>query len=129
DRELEGGRALGAERAAVDRAVGVALDIDDLAVPHADQGRAADGAVGADARHIFGPGDLERAGVCRDRLEAHAQRDCAAHPKPAGGNLQELAPADRSRSVHRCDLLVAAPADPAPAPGSSYRWRHNSASI
>src|SRR5207248_8472331 len=85
DGELVGGGALGAEGTAVDRAVGVALDVDDLAVADADQLRAADGAVGADAGHLAGVGELEAAGgaLGGPQVEAEpeqaAQREAAPH--------------------------------------------------
>src|SRR5690242_601391 len=47
--ELEGVGPLRAERALVDRTVGVALDVDHLAVLGVDVGSATDGAIGADA--------------------------------------------------------------------------------
>ena len=75
--------ALGAEPAAVDRRVGVALDLDDLLVLHVHVLRAADGAVGADA--------LARRGR-RSRCATPRRRSpCCA--RPCRG------PADRSRSA------------------------------
>src|SRR5205807_10309630 len=56
DRQLVRGGALGAEGAAVDRAVGVALDVDDLAVADADELTAADRTVRADTGHLAGVG-------------------------------------------------------------------------
>src|SRR5204863_797612 len=66
--------ALRAERAAVDRAGVVALDVDDPAIPGVDELRAADRAVGADADagvEAADPG-VERAGRPADRVRDHA---------------------------------------------------------
>ena len=49
DGELEGVGPLGAERALVDGAFGIALDVDELAALGVDELAAADGAVGTDA--------------------------------------------------------------------------------
>src|SRR5262249_53576900 len=52
------------------------LDVDDLVIAHGDDLAAADGAVGADARHFFRVGDLERArfGLGRSQIEAESEQ-------------------------------------------------------
>src|SRR3546814_1668020 len=49
DLQAEQGGALGAQRSGVHGAIGIAFDMDQPALPGVHQGRAADGAVGADA--------------------------------------------------------------------------------
>src|SRR6266540_3179043 len=111
DRQLEARRALGAERAAADWAVGVALDIDNLAALDANKRGAANRAVGADAGHLFRIADLERFSVRPNRLKTHPQRDRATQTEAAAGNLQELAPTDGLRFIHSLRLLVRALAE------------------
>jgi hypothetical protein len=53
--ELEGGRALGTEGAAIDRAVGIPLDTDDLAVADADDLGSSERPIGADACDLARP--------------------------------------------------------------------------
>ena len=67
DGELEGVGPLGAERALVDRTVGIALDVDELAALGVDELAAADGAVGTDA---LGDGGAAQPRGLRRRLRA-----------------------------------------------------------
>ena len=73
DRELKGRGTLRAEGAFSMRAVGVALDVDDLVVGHIDELGAAHGAVGADPRDHLGVLDAERGGGCLHRLQVKAE--------------------------------------------------------
>ena len=59
DVELEDRRALGAEGALVVGTARVALDVDDLPIDRMNEGAAAHGAIGADARGDFGVLDPE----------------------------------------------------------------------
>jgi hypothetical protein len=90
DRELEGGRALGAERAAVDWAVGVPLDVDDPAVADADDLTAADGAIGADAGNLARPLNLQLGDGRGRRLQVEPQ--ARERPHRQTGPSEELPP-------------------------------------
>src|SRR5262249_50687709 len=97
DDKLERGRPLGAERPGVDRAVGVALDIDDLAAAlvDADQLAAADGAVGADAGHFAGVAELEAARLGPGGAQVEAEAEQAAQGEaPADRGAKELTPVE-----------------------------------
>src|SRR5205823_3219616 len=90
DRQLLGGRPLGAEGAAVDGAFGVALDVDDALAADVDQLAAADGAVRADARHLADAGDFQvpRLRLGGTQIEAEAEQ-AAQREAAGGGGLQE----------------------------------------
>src|SRR5207249_9407783 len=68
---------------AVDRAVGVAFDVDDLAVADADELGAADGTVRADAGHFLRAGELESAGLLLGGPQVEAQAEQAAQGEAA----------------------------------------------
>ena len=89
-RELERGRALGAERAAVDRAVRVPLDVDDLALPYADDLGTADRAVRANAGDFTSPLDLELGGGRLHRLQVEPQPGESADAGRHAGSAEEL---------------------------------------
>src|SRR5271157_6410062 len=89
-RELECGRALGAERAAVDRAVRVPLDVDDLALSYADDLGTADRAVRADAGDLTSPLDLELGGGRLYRLQVEPQPGESAGAGRHAGSAEEL---------------------------------------
>src|SRR5262245_9421004 len=88
DRELETRRPLSAERAAIDGAIGVALDIDDLAVLDTHEHATAHRAVGTDTRDLFDTSGLE---ALRTRLgRAHIyQGHNTAHRETARRNCEE----------------------------------------
>src|SRR5581483_5834677 len=95
DGQLVSCRPLGTKSALVDGTLRVALAVDNLAVAHADDLAAANGAVGADARHFVGVGDLERADLGLRRAQVSAEGKEAAGGEPAArGGTQEVAPAD-----------------------------------
>ena len=75
DGQLKRGRPLGAERAAADGAFRVALDVDDLACPDADELAAADGAVRTDAGHFFAVGDFQAADMRLRRSQVDAEAE------------------------------------------------------
>src|SRR5262249_47774553 len=81
DRQLIGGGPLGAEGAAAHWAGGVALDVDDLAVQHADELPAANGAIGADAGDFARVGELEASGFVLGGAEVETQAHQAAQRK------------------------------------------------
>src|SRR5581483_5885120 len=94
---LVDGGALGAQRALVEWAPWVALEVHDLAVDGVDEGRAADGAVGTDAGDGLGVLDPELGGLRQCRRQVGAQpgqpakgragRRCRRH-------AEEIAPRD-----------------------------------
>jgi hypothetical protein len=86
-RELKRGRALGADRAAVDRAVRVPLDVDDLALPYADDLGTADRAVRANGGDFTSPLILS--------LVAAACTGFKSNPSPARVPTPTAAPAPR----------------------------------
>ena len=78
DRELVGRRPLGAERALRVRRVGIALDVDDLAVLDVDELGAAHRAVGTNTGEDLGLLDPQRGGRSLDGRQVdavHAKRD------------------------------------------------------
>src|SRR5205807_10007084 len=90
DRELEGGRPLGAEGALVDGAVGVALDVDDAALAGVHQLATADGTVRADAGHLAGAGDARLADLRLRRAQVESQAEQTAQGEAAsGGGFEE----------------------------------------
>src|SRR4051812_1571720 len=100
DRELERGRALGAERAPIDRAVRVPLDVDDLLVLDADDLGAPDRAVGADAGDLAGALDLQLGDGGLGGFEVQSQ---AGEGAGAGSPAEELAAA-RLPWIHGLEL-------------------------
>src|SRR5207248_9470541 len=89
-RQLHRGGALGAEPALVDRAVGVALDLYDLAALGVGDQGAADCAVGADRVALGGAADAEALLDLGGFGEVEAERREADPSGPSGPDLQEV---------------------------------------
>src|SRR5204862_7886147 len=97
--ELEGIRPFWTQRALVDRAAGVALDVDELAALGVDELAAPDGAVRADTRGHGRPAEPGRlpGGLRAERLRAR-RRGQAEHGNPRVGFTAEGAEgAERTR--------------------------------
>src|SRR5262249_19109753 len=90
DGELISSGSLGTQGTAVDRAIGVAFDIDNLAVADTDELAAADGAVRADAGHFVRMGKLETAAFELGGPQVEAQAQEITEGEAASGNAQEL---------------------------------------
>src|SRR5271157_4491860 len=103
-RELERGRALGAERAAVDRAVRVPLDVDDLALPCADDLGTADRAARADAGDFTSPLDLEPGGSRLYRLQVEPQPGESARARCAKPAVELTSSEERVFRTHNTFL-------------------------
>ena len=93
--ELVDRGALGTQAALAVRAALVALDVHDLAVDGMDQGGAADGAIGADARSSLCRLYSELLCSSRRRRQAGAESDegtqCSPWGYPGGGCPQKIA--------------------------------------
>src|SRR5438552_1549583 len=107
-RELEGRGTLRAEAAGADRAVGVALDVDDVRPAvlglRVDQGAATDGAVRADAGGLLRPLQLAARGALPGEGEVEAKPAELRRGEAGGadaGQLQELTPRGHGGDGHR----------------------------
>src|SRR5439155_14275611 len=94
DRELEGGGALGTERAAADGTLRIAFDVDDGVIAHTHQLGAADRTVRADAGHFLGIGDLETAKLNLDGPQIEPQAEQAAQGEAAGRPTHKITTRD-----------------------------------
>src|SRR3546814_4938703 len=106
DLQAEQGGALGAQRSGVHGAIGIAFDMDQPALPGVHQGRAADGAVGADAHS-------DPIGLRQTRLQALRQL-------AAGGRSLVVCTGKLARYRPVLQKVVKPLARPAPADGHGF---------
>src|SRR5262249_14270504 len=83
DRKLIRRSPLGTERAPINRTRRVALDVDNLAVPHAHQLAAADSTVRTHARHFLRAGDPELPNLGLRCTQVASERQEPSQRKPA----------------------------------------------
>src|SRR5262249_47231024 len=113
DGELVRRRPFGAEGAPVDRALRVALDVDDAAVADAHELAAADRTVGADARHLARVGDPQLSGFHLRGPQVEAEVAQPAQAKPAARRgPEETAPAHPRRKFSHGPALHFARTEP-----------------
>ena len=91
------GRALGAERALVDRKIRIPLRGHELAVPHIGDDLTANGAEGTDRHHFLGALNLERPGVGQRLIQVDPQLSEGQAQGAHAREFQKISP----RTAHK----------------------------
>src|SRR5215831_16318776 len=121
DCQLETRRPLRAEGAAIDWAVGVAFDVNDLAVLHTHEHAAAHRAVGTDTGDLLDARGLEALRARLGCAYVHQRHD-AAYSKTTRRNFEETAPTEGGRGNHSVTSLFCG--EPTTTRAESARENH-----